>query len=289
MSKILLGAPVAQAITEDLQPRIRRIEQRGHRLCLAILRVGDEPSQLAYERAAEKRCAQLGIYVKKLSMERGVSQKQVLGLIDQINTDESIHGCLMLRPLPEGLDEWAVCQALSPRKDVDGITQAALATVFTGHGEGYPPCTAQAVMELLDYYKIELSGAHAAIIGRSLVVGRPLAMLLQARDATVTMCHSHSRQLPQLCTSADILISAAGKIGMVDESLVSPNHCLIDVGINQDVQGQLCGDVCFEQLQGLVKAISPVPGGVGAITTAVLAKHLVCAGEKAEKIRNMSE
>lgn len=282
MALILHGAPVAGAMAELLRPRLAALEERGLCPTLAVVRVGERPDQLSYERAAARRCAALGIAFQAFALPEDCGQEKLIETIEEINRDEGIHGCMLLRPLPAGMDEYAVCRALRPEKDVDGMTPASLSAVFSGRGEGYPPCTAQACMEILDYYKIALQGAQAAVIGRSLVVGRPLAMLLQAQNATVTLCHSKSAGLPELCRRQDILIAAAGCAEMVNESYVNQNQIVLDVGVNAGEGGRLRGDVCFERVEPLVRAVSPVPGGVGSVTTTVLAKHVILAAEAAK-------
>ena len=215
------------------------------------------------------------------SLPANASTKAVLDAIDRINADERIHGCLPLRPLPESIDDGMVRRRLDAQKDVDGIGPASLARLFTGSGEGFSPCTAQACLELLDYYGVSLRGKHAVIIGRSLVVSRPLALLLVERDATVTICHTKTEDLPAICRTADLLVSAAGKAGLVDASYLRPGQIVVDVGVNVSPEGKLCGDVCFEQAEPVVEAISPVPGGVGSVTTLVLCKHVIQAAERA--------
>ncbi len=279
MAKILEGKAVARAMSGQLRLRAEELVRRGVEPRLSILRVGENESDLAYERAAAKRCATLGIAVETTTLPKDASTAAVLCEIDRINADEHIHGCLPLRPMPAAIDDDAVRERLAAHKDVDGIGPASLARLFTGSGEGFSPCTAQACLELLDYYGVTLQGKHAVIIGRSLVVSRPLAMLMVGRDATVTICHSKTEDLPALCRTADILVVAAGKAGMVDASYLRPGQVLVDVGVNVNSEGKLCGDVCFEQAEPLVEAITPVPGGVGSVTTLVLCKHVIQAAE----------
>ena len=279
MAKVLEGKAVAAAMAGQLRLRAEALARRGVEPRLAILRVGDNGSDLAYERAAAKRCAALGIGVETVTLPGDADTEAVLAAIDRVNADERIHGCLPLRPLPEAIDDGRVRQRLSARKDVDGIGPASLARLFTGSGEGFSPCTAQACLELLDYYGVSLRGRHAVIIGRSLVVSRPLALLLVERDATVTICHTKTADLPALCRTADILVSAAGKAGLVDASYLRPGQVVVDVGVNVSPEGKLCGDVRFEQAEEIVDAISPVPGGVGSVTTLVLCKHVIQAAE----------
>lgn len=279
MAKVLEGKAVAAAMAGQLRLRAEALARRGVVPRLAILRVGENGSDLAYERAAAKRCAALGIGVETVTLPGDADTQAVLAAIDRVNADERIHGCLPLRPLPGAIDDGSVRQRLSARKDVDGIGPASLARLFTGSGEGFSPCTAQACLELLDYYGVGLRGRHAVIIGRSLVVSRPLALLLVERDATVTICHTKTVDLPALCRTADILVSAAGKAGLVDASYLRPGQVVVDVGVNVSPEGKLCGDVRFEQAERIVDAISPVPGGVGSVTTLVLCKHVIQAAE----------
>ncbi len=272
---------MAQAMAGQLRLRVGKLAERGIEPRLAIVRVGEHESDLAYERAASKRCASLGIAAETAALPESSSTRDVLDAIDRINADDRVHGCLLLRPLPASIDDTQVRNRLSARKDVDGIGPASLARLFTGSGEGYSPCTARACLELLDHYGIALSGKHAVIIGRSLVVSRPLAMLLLGRDATVTVCHTKTRDLPALCRTADLLVSAAGKAGLVDASFLRPGQVIVDVGVNVNADGSLCGDVRFEQAEPLAEAITPVPGGVGSVTTMVLCKHVIRAAEQA--------
>lgn len=202
-------------------------------------------------------------------------------VINEVNEDSSIHGCLMFRPLPKTLDEAAACAALDPAKDVDCITTGSLYGVFANRPLGFPPCTAEAVVELLDYYKVPLDGAKVTVVGRSLVIGKPVSMMLQARNATVTMCHTHTRDLAAACKDADIVVAAAGHIGTVGAACAAPQQVVVDVGINWDEKaGMLVGDVDYDAVEPVVRAITPVPGGVGSVTTAVLAKHVVEAAQR---------
>lgn len=278
MAELLKGAPAAKAIIEDLIPRVEKLTAAGVVPTLAIVRLGEEGSQLSYQRNATRKCESIGARVLSFDLPESSSQEELLALIESINTRRDIHGCLILRPLPGHIDERAVCEALAPEKDLDCATALSLAAVFSGRGAGYPPCTAQACLEMLDHYRVDVAGKHVVVVGRSLVVGRPVSLLLQARNATVTMCHSRSVGLPELCRRADVLVVAAGKAGLIGAEHLSPGQTVIDVGINV-VGDKLCGDVRFEEAEGIVAAVSPVPGGVGAVTTAVLAKHLVQAAE----------
>lgn len=280
MAQILKGAPVAAAISGQLIARANALKAAGVIPCLAILRVGERPDDISYETGAMKRCEKIGILVKSIHLPADSEKETVLQAVREINADSRIHGCLMFRPLPDKETENAACELLAPEKDVDCMTAGSLGTVFTGKGAGYPPCTAQACIELLDHYGVELTGKRVTVIGRSLVIGKPVSMMLQNRNATVTMCHTKTVDMPEVCRDAEIIIAAAGKASVVDERFVSNGQVILDVGINVDEEGMLCGDVKFDTVEPVVEAITPVPAGVGAVTTAVLAKHVIEAAEK---------
>ena len=281
MAVLLKGQPVAKALTERLIKRVEVLKGKGVTPTLAIVRVGERDDDLSYERGATKRCDAVGIDVRKFVLPADCSQEDLMETIAQVNADASIHGCLMFRPLPKTLDEAAACAALDPAKDVDCITEGSLFGVFANRAVGFPPCTAEACIQLLDHYGYDLSGAEVTVVGRSLVIGKPVSMMLQARNATVTMCHTRTRDLAASCRKAEILVVAAGHIGTVGADAVSAEQVVVDVGINWDeAAGKLCGDVAFDEVGPLVGAITPVPGGIGAVTTAVLAKHVVKAAQR---------
>ena len=275
------GAPVAQALTERLIVKANQLKVQGIVPTLAIVRVGERPEDLSYERGALKRCEKVGIRVRQFTLPEESSHGDLLALIEQINADREIHGCLLFRPLPPQIDEAAICAALDPAKDVDGITAGSLASVFTGGGAGYPPCTAQACMEILNYYGCDLTGKRAVVVGRSLVVGKPLSMLLLGKNATVTLCHTRTAGLAAECRRAEVLIAAAGRANMIGRDHLAPGQLVLDVGINVDENGNLVGDVDFAAADEIVGAVTPVPGGVGAVTTSVLAAHVLQAAEQA--------
>lgn len=281
MAQLWKGVPVAAALTEQLVGRAEALKARGITPTLAIVRVGERPEDLSYERGALKRCEKVGIAVRQFLLTDQATQTDLMEVIEEINRDDSIHGCLMFRPLPKHMDEGAACAALSPAKDVDGITAGSLAAVFSGSGAGYPPCTAQACLEILDHYGYELKGKRAVVVGRSLVIGKPVSMLLLGRHATVTICHTRTADLAAECRRADVLVAAAGKAGAVSAQCLAPGQVVLDVGINVDENGNLVGDVDFAAAETAVEAITPVPGGVGAVTTSVLARHVIEAAEKA--------
>ena len=281
MAKLLLGLPVADALTEALSQRVEELAKRGVTPTLAIVRVGERDDDLSYERGALKRCAKVGIAVRQFVLPADCSQEELMAVIDEVNTDAAINGCLMFRPLPKTLDEAAACAALDPAKDVDCITEGSLYGVFANRPIGFAPCTAEACIEVLDHYGYDLTGARVTVVGRSLVIGKPVSMMLQARNATVKMCHTRTRDLAAECRDAEILVVAAGHIGTVGADAVAPGQVVIDVGINWDeAAGKLCGDVAFDEVEPRVGAITPVPRGVGSVTTAVLAKHVIVAAER---------
>ena len=280
MADILKGAPAAAALTEKLILRAAALREKGVVPTLAILRVGEREDDISYETGAMKRCAKVGVEAKQFLLPADCTKKQLLDAVREINADSSIHGCLMFRPLPDRDMENTACALLAPEKDVDGMTAGSLAAVYAGKGAGFAPCTAQAVMELLEHYGVELTGKKAVVVGRSLVIGRPVSMLLQQKNATVTMCHTKTADLPGECRRADVLVVAAGKAGVVTKDFVSPGQTVIDVGIHVGEDGKLCGDVKFDEAEPIAAAITPVPGGVGSVTTAVLCKHVIEAAER---------
>ena len=283
MATLLKGAQAAAAMNERTAARAAALTARGIVPTLAVVRMGAREDDLSYERGVMNRCAKVGVAVKPYLLEADASQAQLLAVVEEINQDPGIHGCLIFRPLPAQVDDKAVRAALAPEKDVDGITDASLAGIFTGSGVGYPPCTAQACVEILDFYGIPLEGKRVTVVGRSLVVGKPAAMLLDRKNATVTICNSRTRNLPEICRQADVLVVAMGKRGAIGGDCVAPGQTVVDVGIHTDENGKLCGDVRFAEAEPVVAAITPVPGGVGAMTTSVLAAHVVEAAYFSEE------
>ena len=283
MAKLLKGAEAAKALTEQLIARADELKKSGIKPCLAIVRVGERDDDIAYERGAMKRCEKVGIEVKNVLLPIDTTQEALIEEIEKINKDNDIHGVLLFRPLPKHIDDAAVCEALAAEKDMDGITRGSLAAIYSGRGEGYAPCTAQSCIEILKYFGIPVAGKRAVVIGRSLVIGKPVSMLLLNENATVTTCHSRSENLPQICREADIIIAAAGKAAMVTKEYVKPGQTVLDVGIHVDDEGNMCVDTAFAEIEPIVDAITPVPGGVGSVTTAILASHVIEAAEKVAK------
>ena len=283
MAKLLLGKEVTDALNTDLKNRTDALRERGIVPTLAIVRLGEDPSDLSYERGALKRAATVGVEVRQFILPRDASAQEVLAVIDEINTDAAIHGCLLFRPLPKHLRDrqYEICNRLDPKKDVDCMTHISSAGVFEGLSLGYPPCTPAACMEILHHYGIDPKGKNVAVIGRSLVVGKPVAMMLMGENATVTVCHTKTQDVPGICRKADIIVSAAGVLGSLTADFVRPGQTVIDVSINWDERkGGIAGDAKFEEISPIVDAITPVPGGVGAVTTSVLMKHVVLSAEK---------
>ena len=281
MAELLKGAPVARALTEEVSRRAVELASRGVTPRLAVVRVGAREADLSYERGIERRCEACGIALERVLLDEGCGDEALVRAIGRVNDDAGVHGCLLMRPLPAGLDEVAATEAIAPEKDVDCATPASLLGVFEGRPVGFPPCTAEAVMQILRHYGVGLEGADVCVVGRSLVIGRPVSMMLLAADATVTTCHSRTRDLAARCREADVVVVAAGRPGTFDASCAAPGQVVVDVGINRDeASGRLVGDVDFDAVEPLVGAITPVPGGVGAVTTACLAMHVVEAAER---------
>ena len=289
MAKRLLGKEVNEALVASLQTRTAALREKGVAPCLGIIRLGENPSDLSYEKGATKRAEEVGVSVKSFVLPESASKEELLAVIDQVNADESIHGVLMFRPLPKHLknDQDEICNRLDPKKDVDSMTHMSNAGVFEGQDLGYAPCTPAACMEILDHYGIDCKGKNAVVIGRSLVVGKPAAMMLMAKNATVTICHTKTVNTAEICKNADIIVSAAGVLNSLTADYVRPGQIVIDVSMNWNPEkitskgkGGMSGDAIFDEVEPIVEAITPVPGGVGAVTTSVLMKHVVEAAEK---------
>ncbi|MBQ4550359.1 MAG: bifunctional 5,10-methylenetetrahydrofolate dehydrogenase/5,10-methenyltetrahydrofolate cyclohydrolase [Oscillospiraceae bacterium] len=291
MAKRLLGKEVNEALVANLLERTNALRAKGVVPTLGIVRVGENPSDLSYEKGATTKGEQVGVQIKKFVLPEDATKEQVLAMIDQVNADESIHGVLMFRPLPKHLknDQEEICNRLAPAKDVDSMTHLSNAGVFEGaKGLGFAPCTPAACMEILDHYGIDCKGKKAVVIGRSLVVGKPAAMMLMAKNATVTVCHTRTVDPAAICREADIIISAAGVLNSLTKDFVREGQVVIDVSMNWNPEkitskgkGGMSGDAIFDEVEPIVEAITPVPGGVGAVTTSVLMKHVVEAAERA--------
>ena len=276
MAKLLKGKDVVENLNGKLIDKVKELKENGINPTLAILRVGEREDDLSYERGAKKRCELVGVEVKVFSLPIDVTEEEYLGTLDKLNKDITINGILMFRPLPKHIDESKARNMLSAAKDVDGCTDLSLAGVFTNTELGFSPCTAEAAMEILKFYDIPIEGKKVAVIGRSLVIGRPIAMLLMHENATVTICHTKTVDVPSITKEADIVVVASGQMESVGADYLKENQTVIDVGISwNDEKNKLCGDVRFDEVENLVSAITPVPGGVGGVTTSILVKHVV--------------
>lgn len=274
MANILKGKDVAEYIDNQSIEDIKK----GLNPCLAIFKVGNKDNDSAYERGIDKKAEKLGVKVIKYNFELDAEANMFYDALDRANNDENIHGILVFRPLPKQLDETLLNKHISFKKDVDACLDESLAGVFIGSNKIFAPCTAQAVIELLDYYNIDVKGKNVVVLGRSLVIGKPVSMLLLKKDATVTICHSKSKDIKKICQGSDILVCATGQMESITKEYTNVNQTIIDVGINfNEVKNKLCGDVLFEDVEPNVKNITPVPGGVGSITTSILLRHVVLA------------
>lgn len=282
-AKILEGPVVAGALNDAMSAKVEELKASGIVPTLGILRIGERDDDISYEKGATKRAEGIGINIEKTVLPADATQTEIINAVEDVNKNDAISGLLMFRPLPKGIDEDAVCNTLSPAKDVDSCTEQSLISVFTGAGGGFAPCTAQACIEILDYYDIDLAGKNVVVVGRSLVIGKPVAMMLLSRNATVTIAHSRTKDLPEITKRADIVIACVGRAQMLDGSYFSPGQVVIDVGINFNDEGKMVGDVNFDEASEIVAAITPVPRGVGSVTTSVLCKHVVEAAEAARK------
>lgn len=280
MTEILRGAEVVKALNERVAAGVEELRARDIVPTLAIVRVGERADDVSYERGASKRATSLGVEVRSIVLVQEVSTEALVAQIEALNADDAVHGVLVFRPLPAHVDEDVVRNALVPAKDIDGITDLSLAGVFTDVPLGFAPCTAVACVEILDHFGIDIGGKKVVVVGRSLVIGKPVAMMLLGRNATVTIAHSRTRELAEVVAAADIVIAAVGRANMLTERYLRQGQTVIDVGINVSEDGALVGDVDFAAASQLVAALTPVPGGVGTVTTSVLVKHVVEAAAR---------
>lgn len=278
---VLKGAEVSAGIREQVQQMLAGFE--GPAPKLAIVRVGENPDDLSYERGAKKKLESFGLRVQSYAYPLDISDGEFKKAFQAINADDDVTGILLLRPLPGQICGKDIEQMIDPDKDLDGISPVNIAKVFAGDESGFAPCTAEAVVEILKQKGIAISGKRVVIVGRSMVVGKPLSMLMLKENATITVCHTRTQDLKGTCRGAEILVAAAGRARMLNAEYVGDNAIVVDVGINVDADGKLCGDVDFESIEEKAAMATPVPGGVGAVTTAVLARHLVQAFFKDKK------
>jgi len=280
MAELLKGAPVAAKILEKAKADVIELKNANKEVSVAIVRIGEKPDDLSYEKSIRKKCDEVGITVTTVILETSVTEEEYISVVKELNADDKVSGVLLFRPLPKTINDEKVRNTLDPKKDIDGITDISLAGVFTNTKKGFAPCTAKAVIEILDFYNIDIDGARATVLGRSLVVGRPVAMLLMHRNATVTIAHSATVSPDQEGFRSKILVAATGKPLSVNEDYFNGNQYVIDVGMSFDTNlNKLVGDCVMEDAE-VVNAITPVPGGVGVVTTAVLISHIVEAAKR---------
>ena len=272
----LRGKKVSDGIKEYVS---KELETLSFIPKLAIVRVGENPDDMSYERGATKKLKSFGLDLASYVFPQDMSDEDFKKAFKDINEDDEVTGILLLRPLPRTINEKDIENMIDPKKDLDGISPINIAKVFAGDTTGFSPCTAEAVIEVLKAYDIELTGKRVTVVGRSMVVGKPVSMLLLKENATVTMTHTRTVDLKKTCSDAEIVITAAGRAKMLNSDYCGQDAVMIDVGINVDENGKLCGDVDYATLDGKASAATPVPGGVGTITTAVLAKHLIQAAK----------
>ena len=278
MGEIIKGKPVGDALSEVLKGECEALVKNGIQPKLAILRVGAKPNDLSYEKGALKKCETIGITAEVTELPDGTTQEQYIETLQKLNNDSSVHGILTFRPLPEGIDEEVIKNIIAPEKDVDCFSPMNTAKLMEGDKTGFPPCTPTAVVEILKHYNVPLKGANVVVLGRSMVVGKPVSMLLLGENATVTICHSKTKDLPKVCANADVLVAGVGRARMVTADYIKEGAVVIDVGINAKPEGGgICGDVDTDDVVGKASMVTPVPAGVGSVTTSILAKHVIKA------------
>ncbi len=279
-NKELRGKPVVDHLRENITSRVEKLKEENIIPRFLLIRLGQKENDLSYEKAIKKNCDLLGIDLEVKELSEDISQKDLTEILEEANSDSTIHGIMFFRPLPQHIDEREVSLVLNPEKDVDAINPINLGKTFEGAKDGFAPCTPKAVIEMLEFNDFEFEGANVVVLGRSMVVGRPLSMLFLEKNSTVTICHSKTKDLKEITKKADLVVSALGRAKMLDESYFAEDSIVIDVGVNVDENGKLCGDVNYDQIFEKVKAITPVPGGVGSITTTILMDHIVKACEQ---------
>ena len=278
MGEIIKGKSVGDALSEILKGECEALVKEGIQPKLAILRVGAKPNDLSYERGALKKCDTIGIVAEVTELSEDTTQEQYIEALEKLNKDSSVHGILTFRPLPKGIDEEVIKNVISPEKDVDCFSPMNTAKLMEGDKTGFPPCTPTAVVEILKHYNVPLKGANVVVLGRSMVVGKPVSMLLLGENATVTICHSKTQDLAKVCSQADVLVAGVGRARMVTSDYIKEGAVVIDVGINAKPEGGgICGDVDTDDVVEKASMVTPVPAGVGSVTTSILAKHVIKA------------
>jgi methylenetetrahydrofolate dehydrogenase (NADP+) / methenyltetrahydrofolate cyclohydrolase len=276
----LAGKPVVESLRENIKSRVSTLAENNVAPTMLLIRVGEREDDISYERGILKNCDLLGIKINVNQLPTDVSMDELTRVFDEANKDANVHGIMIFRPLPAHLDMNVVVNLIDPAKDIDCMSPVNLEKVFEGHSDGFAPCTPKAVIEILKHYEIPLKGANVVVAGRSLVVGKPLSMLLLDENATVTICHSRTNNMPSVTSKADIVVAAIGKAKFMTEDFFSEDQVVVDVGINDDGNGKICGDVDYDAVFDKVKALNPAIGGVGLITTTILLNHVVQACEK---------
>lgn len=280
----MLGKTAAEKLTAELKAEVEMLMQKQINPKLLIIRVGERSDDLAYEKGAISRCGKIGIVVEVSAFPDNITTEDFASEIEKANKDTDIHGVLIFRPLPKQIDENVIKHRIAPEKDVDCFNPINASKLLEGDKTGFGPCTAEAVMELIKHYNIDLAGKRAVVIGRSMVIGKPVALMLLNENATVTICHSKTKDLHKVCEEADILIAALGKAKIVDNTFIKEGAIIVDVGINVDEEGNMVGDVDFQKCSEKASMITPVPGGVGSVTTTILAKNVIKACKKMNKL-----
>ncbi|NLY78101.1 MAG: bifunctional 5,10-methylenetetrahydrofolate dehydrogenase/5,10-methenyltetrahydrofolate cyclohydrolase [Tissierellia bacterium] len=282
MAEVLKGKLVADHIKERIRANIERLSKENLFPTLAIVRLGSNPGDISYEKSIIKNCDSVGIKSKVIEKDENITTEELSNLIEELNEDNSISGILVFRPLPKHIDEEVIRNKISPMKDVDCMHPLNLERIFEGDMSGFAPCTPKAAMEVLKYYKIPIEGKNVAVVNRSMVVGKPLAMMLLKDNATVTVCHSRTKDLHEVTNKADIVVVALGKAKFFDEKYFNEKSVVIDVGVSLDENGKISGDVDYDKVEPIVDKITPVPGGVGSVTTSILLNQVVLACEKSK-------
>lgn len=277
MAEILRGKDVAQAIKEKIVTDVEALKKEGKEPTMGIVRLGSNPDDISYERSIIKNCEKLEISTKVFENDLEMTTEELEDLLEKLNNDNSISGILVFRPLPKHIDEARIREAISPNKDIDCMHPLNLARIFEGNMDGFLPCTPKSAMEILLYNKVDLEGKNVVVINRSMVLGKPLAMMLLNENATVTICHSRTKDLPSITKAADVVVTALGRAKFFDEKYFNKDSICIDVGVSMDDNDKLSGDIDYEPVSKLVKMITPVPGGVGSVTTTLLLSQVVKA------------
>lgn len=274
MAKIIDGKMISQQLKDELRQEVAQLKEQGKNCCLAVIQVGNDPASSVYVGNKKKACTYIGIESLSYELPENTSEEELLALIAKLNEDKNVHGILCQLPLPKHMDEDKVIQAIDPKKDVDGFHPQNVGALVIGQ-KGFVSCTPAGIIELLHRSGVEIEGKHCVVIGRSNIVGKPMSLLMLRENATVTVCHSRTKNLPQICKEADILIVAIGKPQFITAEYVGEGAVVIDVGIHRDENNKLCGDVKFDEVEPVASAITPVPGGVGPMTIAMLMKNCV--------------